>query len=478
MNGRVLIIDDEAGIRSSLGGLLKDEDLQVYEAESGEEGLRLVEEHDPDLVLLDLLLSGIDGLEVLSRMGERGYYFPVIMMSGQANLDDAIQATRLGAMTFLEKPLTPERVLAEVSAGLELAKLKRENRDLRQEIQEQHHMVGESAPMQRLKERIRKVAPTQATVLILGESGTGKELVARAVHEHSDRSDRAFVKVNCAAIPGELIESELFGHEKGSFTGASSLHRGRFEQADGGSIFLDEVADTSPAAQARLLRVLQEGEVQRIGSEKVLHVDVRVIAASNQNLEELIRDGRFREDLYYRLKVVTITLPPLRQRQDDIPLLIDFFLERYAAELGMDNPGIASDAVKTLNSHQWPGNVRELANTLQKALIFSRGAPIRAEDVIQALSAEKVPGELDAIAAEDTIRRWMRGAMTSKAEPDTFEKIMDHLAAMLVGEALNLTDGNRTRAAELLGLSRPTLHSKIEKYGLKLKTSVEEKNQD
>jgi len=451
LNGRVLIIDDEAGIRSSLGGLLKDEDLQVYEAESGEEGLRLVEEHDPDLVLLDLLLSGIDGLEVLSRMGERGYYFPVIMMSGQANLDDAIQATRLGAMTFLEKPLTPERVLAEVSAGLELAKLKRENRDLRQEIQEQHHMVGESAPMQRLKERIRKVAPTQATVLILGESGTGKELVARAVHEHSDRSDRAFVKVNCAAIPGELIESELFGHEKGSFTGASSLHRGRFEQADGGSIFLDEVADTSPAAQARLLRVLQEGEVQRIGSEKVLHVDVRVIAASNQNLEELIRDGRFREDLYYRLNVLPLHAPPLRARLEDVGDLARSFVAQFARQNNRYQIDLTPQALDALMGCDWPGNVRELRNTVERLMILHEGQSVSADDVRAVLPPQSEGPEDE-------------GANVTGA---SLRELVEAYEARLLTRELEDANGVVSRVAERLRTDRANLYRKLKRYGLR-----------
>ena len=252
---------------------------------------------------------------------------------------------------------------------------------------------------------------------------------------------------------------------------------GKIEQVHGGTVFLDEIGDMPSSIQSKILRLLQEKSIERLGGRRTIPVDVRILAATNRDLETALAEGRFREDLYYRLKVVTIELPPLRQRVDDISLLTDFFLARYAAELGMDNPGITPDAVATLNRHQWPGNVRELANTLHKALIFSRGAPIRAEDVIQALSAEKIPGEPDSRAAEDTIRRWMRVAMTSKAEQDTFEKIMDRLAGLLVGEALNLSDGNRSRAAKLLGLSRPTLHSKIEKYGLKLKTSVEEKNQ-
>jgi DNA-binding NtrC family response regulator len=338
-------------------------------------------------------------------------------------------------------------------------------------------IVGRSKPMQDVYKAIGRVSTSDATVLIRGESGTGKELVARAVYQHSSRAQKPFLVINCVAIPENLLESELFGYEKGAFTGAAHRRVGKIEQVHGGTVFLDEIGDMPSSIQSKILRLLQEKSIERLGGRRTIPVDVRILAATNRDLETALAEGRFREDLYYRLKVVTIELPPLRQRQDDIPLLTDFFLARYAAELGMDNPGIAPDAVATLNRHQWPGNVRELANTLQKSLIFSRGAPIRAEDVIQALSAEKIPGETDSRAAEDIIRRWMRAAMTSKAEGDTFEKIMDHLAGLLVGEALNLTDGNRSRAAKLLGLSRPTLHSKIEKYGLKLKTSVEEKNQ-
>jgi two-component system nitrogen regulation response regulator NtrX len=451
LTGRILIIDDEAGIRSSLRSLLEDEGLQVHEAPSGETGLALVDEHDPDLVLLDLLLNGIDGLEVLARLGERGYRYPVIMMSGQANLDNAMQATRLGAMTFLEKPLTPERVLAEVSAALELAQLRRENESLKEEIDQHRHMIGESAPMQRLRERIRKVAPTQATVLILGESGTGKELVARAVHEHSDRSGKAFVKVNCAAIPGELIESELFGHEKGSFTGASSLHRGRFEQADGGSIFLDEVADTSSEAQARLLRVLQEGEVQRIGSEKVLHVDVRVIAASNQKLDELIEDGRFREDLYYRLNVLPLQVPPLRARLEDIGDLSRDFVAQFTRQNNRYAIDLTPQAMGALMSCDWPGNVRELRNTVERLMILHEGQSISGDDV-----REVLPASSDRLVNDG-----------EEAMGASLRELVEAYEARLLTRELEAANGVVSRVAEHLRTDRANLYRKLKRYGLR-----------
>jgi len=311
-------------------------------------------------------------------------------------------------------------------------------------------------------------------VLIRGESGTGKELVARAIYQHSLRAEKPFLVINCVAIPENLLESELFGYEKGAFTGAAHRRVGKIEQANGGTVFLDEIGDMPFSIQAKILRLLQEKSIERLGGRETIPVDVRILAATNRDLENALAKGRFREDLYYRLKVVTISLPPLRERPDDIPLLTNFFISRHAADLGMVNPGITRDAVTTLTSNQWPGNVRELSNTIQKALIFSRGAPIQAEDVAQALNAEEVTSEPDPKATEDVIRRWIRSAMTSEDGKHTFEQIMDRFAGLLIGEALNSTAGNRSRAAKLLGLSRPTLHSKIEKYGLKLKTSVEE----
>jgi DNA-binding NtrC family response regulator len=335
-------------------------------------------------------------------------------------------------------------------------------------------IVGRSKPMQEVYKAIGRVSTADATVLIRGESGTGKELAARAIYQHSLRAEKPFLVINCVAIPENLLESELFGYEKGAFTGAAHRRVGKIEQANGGTVFLDEIGDMPFSIQAKILRLLQEKSIERLGGRQTIPVDVRIIAATNRDLEVALAEGRFREDLYYRLRVVTISLPPLRERQDDIPLLTNFFISRHASELGMDNPGITRDAVATLTGNQWPGNVRELSNTIQKALIFSRGAPIQAEDVIQALGGEKVTGESDSQATDDVIRHWMRTTMTSADGKQTFEKIMDRFAGILIGEALNLTAGNRSRAAKLLGLSRPTLHSKIEKYGLKLKTSVEE----
>ena len=451
MNGRILIIDDEPGVRHSLRNLLSDEGCQVFEAPSGEAGLSLVDEHDPDLVMLDLVLGGIDGLEVLSRLTEKGCRCAVIMMSGQANLENAVEATRLGAMTFLEKPLAPERVLAEVAAALELAHLRRENQRLKEQLEQHDHMVGESAAMKRLRERIRKVAPTQATVLILGESGTGKELVARAVHRYSGRVDAPFVKVNCAAIPRELIESELFGHEKGAFTGATTLHRGRFEQADGGSLFLDEVADTSPEAQARLLRVLQEGEVQRLGGERVLHVDVRVIAASNRQLEALISEGRFREDLFYRLNVLPLHVPPLRNRLEDIPDLAQEFARQFARRNNRHPIVLTSRALNALTSYRWPGNVRELRNVVERLMILYEGKPVGTTEV-----REVLPG-----GGEEPITDEEGPAGASLRE------IVGAFEARLLTRELEAANGVVSRVAERLKTDRANLYRKLKRYGLR-----------
>lgn len=451
MNGRVLIIDDEDGVRRSLRGLLEDEGYCVEEAPSGEEGLRIADEVSPDLIMLDVVLGGIDGLEVLARLVEQGYRYPVIMMSGHATLENAVKATRLGATNFLEKPLAAEKVLAEVSTAVELARLRRENESLRAEIDHSHTMIGESAAMQRLRERIRKVAPTRATVLILGESGTGKELVARAVHAHSERADQPFVQVNCAAIPRDLIESELFGHEKGAFTGAISMHRGRFEQADGGSIFLDEVADTSLEVQARLLRVLQEGEVQRVGSEKVLHVDVRVIAASNQNLGELIEEGRFREDLYYRLNVLPLQVPPLRDRREDIAALAREFVSHFARVNNRHPIDLTDGGIEALLDSQWPGNVRELRNAVERLMILHEGNTVGAPEV-----EEVLPG--------------LGGQATPPMEEPEGESLRDRVEAFeaqLLARELEKTGGVVSHVAERLNTDRANLYRKLKRYGLK-----------
>ena len=476
----ILIIDDDDQLRKSFHKLLTEEGYAAQGAASGEAGFEIIRRRLPDLVIVDIRLPGMDGLETFEAIHALEPKLPVIIMTAYGTTETAIEATKMGAFDYILKPFEIPDMLAVIKQALEAGRFMRTpvQMDVSSNKVGQEAIVGRSKPMQDVYKAIGRVSTSDATVLIRGESGTGKELVARAIYQHSLRAQKPFLVINCVAIPENLLESELFGYERGAFTGAAHRRVGKVEQVLGGTVFLDEIGDMPSSIQSKILRLLQEKSIERLGGRRTIPVDVRILAATNRDLEAALAEGRFREDLYYRLKVVTIELPPLRQRQDDIPLLTDFFLARYAAELGMDNPGITPDAVATLNRHPWPGNVRELANTLQKALIFSRGAPIRAEDVIQALSAEKIPEEQESHGAEDIIRRWMRVAMTSKAEQDTYEKIMDRLAGILVGEALNLSDGNRSRAAKLLGLSRPTLHSKIEKYGLKLKTSVEEKSQD
>ena len=333
-------------------------------------------------------------------------------------------------------------------------------------------IIGRSKPMQDVYKAIGRVSPTDATVLIRGESGTGKELVARAIYQHSLRSDKPFLVINCVAIPENLLESELFGYEKGAFTGASHRRVGKIEQANNGTVFLDEIGDMPSSIQAKILRLLQEKNIERLGGKETIPVDVRIIAATNRNLEGALLKGRFREDLYYRLKVVTIWLPPLRERLDDIPLLTKYFLARAAADFGMNNPGIAKEAISALTGYSWPGNVREIGNTLQKVLIFNRGAPVGPEDITQAMSGMDVDSETDREATDNAVSKWVHKALSAKGTDNLFDSCMDRFAAILISEALTLTGGNRSQAAKLLGLSRPTLHSKIEKFGLKFVTSV------
>ena len=451
MSARILVVDDEPGIRQSLGGLLRDEGYQVLESSTGEAALGQVADGDPEVILLDVVLGGIDGMEVLARLTEAGHRGPVIMMSGHADLQLAVEATRLGAMTFLEKPLNPEKVLVEVAAAVELARLRRENESLRAETADAYPMVGESPAMQRLRERIRKVAPTRVTALILGESGTGKELVARAVHAQSDRRDQPFVKVNCAAIPRELIESELFGYERGAFTGAVAMHRGRFEQAEGGTLFLDEVADTSPETQARLLRVLQEGEVQRLGSERTRRVDVRVVAATNRNLTEQIARGAFREDLYYRLNVLPLEVPPLRGRLTDLPLLAEAFTRQFARQNNRPMIDLSPQAVDLLLSHDWPGNVRELRNTIERLMILYPGGSVGEREV-----REVLPGSVEGPTGEGITE-----------EDRSLREMVEAYEARLLSREMDVCDGVISRVAERLKTDRANLYRKLKLYGLR-----------
>jgi DNA-binding NtrC family response regulator len=428
----------------------------------------------PDLVVLDMRLPGMNGLQTFQAIHTLEPKLPVIIMTAYGTTETAIEATKMGAFDYILKPFDIPEMLKVIAQALEAGRFMRSpvGMDVLPEEALGEAIIGRSKPMQEVYKAIGRVSSSDATVLIRGESGTGKELAARAVYQHSQRADKPFLVINCVAIPENLLESELFGYEKGAFTGAAHRRMGKIEQADKGTVFLDEIGDMPFSIQAKILRLLQEKSIERLGGRETIAVDVRIIAATNRDLEAALDKGRFREDLYYRLKVVTITLPPLRERTADIPLLTDYFLTRHAGQLGMANPGVTPGARRVLAEHSWPGNVRELSNTLQKTLIFNLGAPIRAEDISQAISGEicaRGPGEGK---IEDLVRRWIREEIAAGRRENAFDACMDHFGALLVGEALRLTEGNRSQAAKMLGLSRPTLHAKIEKYRLSLETSV------
>src|SRR3979409_2066192 len=368
---RVLVIDDEAAIRDSLRMTLEYEGYEFIGAATGQEGLALAEREAPDLVLLDVKMPGMDGLEVLERLRAMNEALPVIVVSGHGTISTAVDATKKGAFDFIEKPFASERVLVSLRNALDQRRLRGENRALKKAGEGRPQMIGESSSLQQVMASVGRAAPTNATVLIQGESGVGKELVARTIHRNSLRSRERFVQVNCAAIPEELIESELFGHEKGSFTGATEKQVGKFEQADKGTIFLDEVGDMSAKTQAKVLRVLQEGEVERLGSARMTKVDVRVIAATNKNLEEEIEKGHFREDLYFRLAVIPIYVPPLRERPEDIPLLVRYYMELFSRENNVRPKRITPAALDALQRYRWRGNIRELRNTVERMIIMT-----------------------------------------------------------------------------------------------------------
>jgi nitrogen regulation protein NR(I) len=475
---KILIIDDDDQLRKSFHKLLLEEGYHVAAAASGEEGVEMVAAEAPDVVVLDMRLPGMSGLAAFQAIHAMEPKLPVIMMTAYATTDSAIEATKMGAFDYILKPFEIPDMLEVIRQAEEAGRFMRSPVDLSGTAVQGsgEAIVGRSRPMQDVYKAIGRVAASDATVLIRGESGTGKELVARAVYQHSQRAGRPFMVINCVAIPENLLESELFGYEKGAFTGATHRRLGKIEQAHGGTVFLDEIGDMPFSIQAKLLRLLQERSLERLGGRETIPVDVRIIAATNRDLEQALSEGRFREDLYYRLKVVTIPLPPLRERSEDIPLLTDFFLSRFAQERGQASPGITPDALDALQTHPWPGNIRELANTLQKILIFNRGGPIQAEEVTQTLDHGVAASGPAPAVTDDLLRSWIRDFLRRGEGADLFEAGMDRFASLVIGEALNLTAGNRSRAARLLGLSRPTLHAKIDKYRLKLETSVREEN--
>jgi len=472
----ILIVDDDDQLRQSFARLLTNEKYAVRTAPTGEAGIDEVEQNVPDLLIMDVKLPGINGLKALQAIREVDTTLPVIIMTAYGTMDTAIEATKLGAFDYVLKPFEIPDMLDLIGQALEAGRMMRSRvkMNVGPESAQADAIIGRSSSMQQVYKSIGRVAPTDATVLIRGESGTGKELAARAIYQHSHRSDKPFLIINCVAIPETLLESELFGYEKGAFTGAVNRRVGKIEQADGGTIFLDEIGDMPMSIQAKILRLLEERSIERLGGGKPISVDVRIIAATNRNLERALEEERFREDLYYRLKVVTLELPPLRERKGDIPLLCDYFMALYAKEMEIENPGMTDTAKYMINSHSWPGNVREIANAIKKALIFSRGYPIRIEDVSHALSGADAStnASLNAESVENVGRNWIREVLTTEKRSDIFNYLMDRFGSMVISEALNLTQGNRSQAAKLLGLSRPTLQSKIEKYNLMIETEV------
>jgi two-component system nitrogen regulation response regulator GlnG len=477
MVGTILVVDDDPQIRHSFERVLA-RDHTVLAASSGENGLDIVRGTRPDLVIMDVRMPGMDGIETYRQMRQVHPKLPVIIMTAYGDMETAIEATKLGAFDFVLKPFDIPAVLDLIEQAMAAGRFT-QNRVAMGGTPDKPHadaLIGRSPAMQEVYKAIGRVAQTEATVLIRGESGTGKELVARAIYQHSARSDRPFMVINCVAIPETLLESELFGYEKGAFTGAVSRRAGKIERANRGSVFLDEIGDMPFEIQAKILRLLQEKSIERLGGREPVPVDVRIIAATNRNLENAVAQGQFREDLYYRLNVVTLRLPPLRERVEDIPLLTDYFLARFSTELGVPNPGLSKEAREALKAHVWPGNVRELANCLQKALIFNRGFPLDPAGIAQAIGKEKTALSADALPGDaetdGLIRQWIRKKLTEGSGGAVYEDLINHFGSLLLQETLNLTGGNRTRAAKLLGLSRPTLLSKIDKYGLKITTSV------
>jgi two-component system nitrogen regulation response regulator NtrX len=452
---RILVIDDEAEIRRSLRMILEYEGYDVQEASSGPEGLALIERETPDLVFMDIRMPGMDGLDVLQKIRQSNEALPVVIISGHGTVATAVEATKLGAFDFIEKPLASERVLVTIRNALDQTRLADENRSLKRAVEARHQMVGESPGLRQVWDAIKRAAPTNATVLLLGESGVGKELVARSIHRNSLRGRERFVQVNCAAIPEELIESELFGHEKGSFTGATEKQIGKFEQADRGTIFLDEVGDMSAKTQAKVLRVLQEGEVERLGSARTIKVDVRVIAATNKDLEAEIEKGHFREDLYFRLSVIPIRVPALRDRREDIPLLVRHFVDLFSRENNRRPQRFTSQALEYLQKARWKGNVRELKNTVERLLIMTPGDVIDVDDLRDVVRTD--PGKAAAAPAAEP---------PAAERPGTLREFKESAEREFLVQKLRENGWNISKTAEVIGTPRSNLYKKLEQYAI------------
>lgn len=440
----IFVVDDEEGIRESLTDILSDEGYEVLTAGSGEEALNILRDQNPDLILLDVWLTGMDGLETLQQIKGMKPDIPVIMISGHGNIELAVKATRAGAYDFLEKPLSLERVVLAAQRAIERSSLEAENKLLKKDLTRKWRIVGNAQKMTHLLEQIELAAKSNSRVLILGESGAGKELVAHTLHEKSTRANKSFIEMNCAAIPQELIESELFGHEKGSFTGAFERKKGKFELADEGTLFLDEVGDMSLSTQAKVLRVLETQEFQRVGGSRNIKVDVRIITATNKDLVEEVKKGNFREDLLYRLNVIPLVIPPLREKKEDIPALIEYFLEYFAVEYGQKPKKITPEAMKKLEEYEWPGNVRELRNVIERLVIMTPAQVITPKNVLIGESARSDYFSLS----------------TLKDAREFFEKDF-------ITKKLEENNWNISKTAEVLDIERSNLHRKIKAYEIK-----------
>ena len=447
----VLVVDDEVTILQSLSGILSDEGFEVLTASNGYEALKIIEEESPDLVLLDIWMPGIDGIETLQEIKRTNPFLQVVIISGHGTIETAVKATKLGAYDFIEKPLSIEKVVVTINNALNFRRLEEENRFLRRKTLEKHSITGNSPPIQALKKQIAIAAPTNAWILITGENGTGKELVARTIHQMSHRADKPLIDVNCAAIPDELIESELFGHEKGAFTGASNRKRGKFEVANSGTIFLDEIGDMSLKTQAKILRILQEQKFERVGGTRTLTVNVRVIAASNKDLEREIEKGAFREDLYYRLNVIPIEVPPLRNRTEDIPLLVETFLKEFSEEGHCGLKTVTPRAIEHLKLYRWPGNVRELKNLVERLAIMTESEVIDEADIPSSYKRK------DTMTLEAGI-----------LDVDSLKEAKKEFEKMYILRRLSENENNISQTADSIGVERSHLHKKIKAFGLRL----------
>jgi len=451
MKQNILIVDDEISIRDSLSGILQDEGYEVSVATDGLNALKIVEEESPDLIFLDIVMPGMDGITTLKKIKEKYPDTYVVIISAYGNIETAVKAIKYGAFDFIEKPLSLEKVVLTVKHAFDFLLLNQENRLLRQKIFPKPQIDGVSLSIKNLENAIERAAPTNASILITGENGSGKERAANLIHQKSLRSNKPFIEVNCAAIPEELIESELFGHEKGAFTGATSRKRGKFDLAHQGTLFLDEIGDMSRKTQAKILRILDEQKFERVGGSKTIEVDVRIVAATNKNLEEKISEGTFREDLYFRINVIPLIVPPLRERKDDISILANEFLKRFTKELNIEEKKMLPEAMDILENYQWPGNVRELKNIIERLVIMTRDNVIKPEDIIPAIR-----GKSSSSNHSNTFTQ------------DTFKEAKEKFERQYIIQQLSQFDNNVSKTAEAIGVERSHLHRKLKKLNIDL----------